>query len=73
MLLFAYFSVRNICKKGLVPVHFLLNSKKLEGTGKFMYTSSILDNKQLISNMIDSEPTQVSAGIFTQIRTFEWH
>ena len=29
------------------------------GTGKFIYRALILDNKQLLSNMIDHEATQV--------------
>ena len=64
MPLLAYVSVRNVHKKGIVVVHFLLNWNKQEYTGKFMYTPSILDNKQLLSNKIDHKATQVSANVF---------
>ena len=51
-------------KRGMVTIHFIPNYKKQEGTGKFIYTPSILDSKQLLSNMIDRKGTQVSAKIF---------
>ena len=41
----------------MVAVHFLLQSQG--GTGEFMYKASILGIKQLLSNMIDREATQV--------------
>ena len=45
----------NVCKKGMLAMHFLLQSKG--GTGEFMYKASIFGNKQLLSNMIDHEAT----------------
>ena len=42
-------------RKGVVAVHFLLQSQG--DTGEFMYKASILGNKQLLSNMIDREAT----------------
>ena len=45
-------------RKDAVIVHFFLNYNQQEGTGKFIYTPLILDNKQL-SNMIDHKATQV--------------
>ena len=55
MSLLAYFSVRNLemhTRRVAVAIYFLPNYNKLEGTAKFIYTSSILDNKKLLSNMI---------------------
>ena len=58
MALLAYFCVqKNVHKRGVVAVHFLLQSQG--GTGEFMYKASILSIKQLLSNMIDCEATQV--------------
>ena len=48
----------------MATVHFLPNYNKQEGTGKFIYTPLILDNKQLLSNMNDRKATQVSTKIF---------
>ena len=48
----------------MVALHFLSNYNKQKDTGKFIYTPSISDNKQLLSNMIDRKATQVSAKIF---------
>ena len=42
-------------RRGVVAVHFLLQSQG--GTGEFMYKASILDNKLLLSNMIDHKAT----------------
>ena len=50
----------------MVAVHFIPNYNKQEGTGIFIYTPSMLDNKQLLSNMIDRKATQVIAKIFYQ-------
>ena len=50
-------------RMSVVAIHFLPNYNKQEGTDKFIYTPSILDNKQLLSNMIDCKATQVSAKI----------
>ena len=36
---------------------FSLNYNKQEGTGKFIYNPSVLDNKQLFSNIIDFKAT----------------
>ena len=38
---------------------FFHNHNYPEGTGEFIYKSSILDNRQLLSSMIDREVTQV--------------
>ena len=38
---------------------FFHNHNYQEGAGKFIYQASILDNKQLLSNMTDCEATQV--------------
>ena len=38
---------------------FFHNHNCKGGTGKFIYRASILDSKQLLSNMIDYEATQV--------------
>ena len=43
----------------MVAVHFLPQHNYHGGTGKFIYKESIFDNKQLFSNMIDCEATQV--------------
>ena len=52
--LLAYIFVkRNVRKKGVVALQFLLQSQG--GTGEFMYKALILGNKQLLSNMIDRE------------------
>ena len=40
---------------------FFQNYNKQEGTGKFDYNPSILDNKQLFLHMINCEATQVFA------------
>ena len=54
--LLAYIFVkRNIWKRGVVIAHFHPQG----GTGKFIYKASILNNKQLLSNMIDCKVTQV--------------
>ena len=72
MPLLAYVSVTNVCvcksvcKRDTVAVHFIPNNNKQEGTGIFIYTPSILDNKQLLSNMVDHKATQVIAKIFYQ-------
>ena len=39
---------------------FFHNHTHLGGGGKFIYKASILDNRQLLSNMIDHEATQVA-------------
>ena len=72
MPLLAYASVTNVCfcknvrKRGMVAVHFIPNYNKQEGIGIFIYTPSILDNKLLLSNMIDRKATQAIAKIFYQ-------
>ena len=38
---------------------FFYNHNYQGGTGKFIYKALILDNKQLLSNMIDYKATQV--------------
>ena len=38
---------------------FFHNHSYQGGTGKFIYKASILDSKQLLSNMIDHKATQV--------------
>ena len=38
---------------------FFQNHNYLGGTGKFIYKASIVDNRQLLSNMIDHEAAQV--------------
>ena len=43
----------------MVAVHFFCNHNYQGGTGEFIYKASILGNKQLLSNMIDCEATQV--------------
>ena len=40
------------------------NYNKQEGTGKYTYNPSILDNKQLLSNMVNHKATQAFAKIF---------
>ena len=45
-------------RRDTVSVYFLVNYNKQEGTGKFIYTPLILDNKQLLSNMIDCKCLQ---------------
>ena len=55
--LLAYIFVKEMYTwRGLVAVH---NHNYQGGTGKFIYKTSILDNKQLLSNMMDHEATQV--------------
>ena len=44
---------------GMVMVTGFHNHNYQGGTGKFIYKASILENKQLPSNMIDHEATQV--------------
>ena len=64
MPLLAYISVRNVHKKGAWSLYiFFQNNNKQEGTGKFIYNPSILDNKQLLSNIINRKATQVFAKI----------
>ena len=58
MPLLAYTFVKEtFTRRGMVAVHFLLQSQG--GTSELMNKSLILSNKQLLSNMIDCEATQV--------------
>ena len=54
------FVKRNIHKKGVVAVHFFHNHNHQGGTGKFLQGFNIIDNKPLLSSMIDYEAAQVS-------------
>ena len=54
--LLAYIFVKETyARRGMVAVHFLLQSQG--GTGEFMDKASIVGNNQLLSNMIDREGT----------------
>ena len=45
-------------RRGMIAVDFFHNHNYPGGIGKFIYKAAILDNKQLLSNMIDHETTQ---------------
>ena len=54
------FAKGSVCKKGTWSLDIFFHNYNYQGgTGKFIYKASILDNKQLLSNMIDQEATQV--------------
>ena len=55
-----HFGKKKRTQKGVWSLYiFFHNHNYQEGTGKFNYKASILDNKQLLSNMIDRKATQV--------------
>ena len=54
-----FFKKEMYSRRGMVTVHFLPQSQLLGKWGKFIYKALTLDNKQLLSNMIDYKATQV--------------
>ena len=52
-------------QEGVWLLYIFFQNYKQEGIGKYIYNLLLLDNKQLLSNMIDHKATQVFGKIFS--------
>ena len=60
MPLLAYIFVKKCTQEGAWSLYIIFHNHNYQGgIGKFIYKALILGNKQLLSNMVDCEATQV--------------